>query len=149
MALLPEDTLTVLDLHRSTLLMRGQETEHTQEGSERWGGEIFPTEWCNLPTVSFRIRHVLCVYTVRVCACACMNLVYVSAFGGGFLLLFFSLGRCDEFSLERFLIKPVSGLVYASQPYTHTHTRTHTDTHTHTHTPNTCTGLRWELLLEQ
>lgn len=30
-ALLPEDTLTVLDLHRSTLLMRGQETEHTQE----------------------------------------------------------------------------------------------------------------------
>ena len=31
-ALLPEDTLTVLDLHRSTLLMRGQETEHTQEG---------------------------------------------------------------------------------------------------------------------
>lgn len=31
-ALLPEDALTVQDLHRSTLLMRGQETEDTQGG---------------------------------------------------------------------------------------------------------------------
>ena len=35
--------------------------------------------------------------------------------------LFLSLGRCDEFSLDRFLFKTISGCVYALQSHTQTH----------------------------
>lgn len=50
----------------------------------------------------------------------------MSACGNRFLSLFLSLGRCDEFSLERFLIKPVPGLCVCLAV-------------SHTHTPHTCT----------
>ena len=78
----------------------------------------------------------VCVY-ISVCACVCVcdlcGFLYVSAFGSGFL----SLGRCEEFSLVHFLIKPVSGLcvcVCVCLAVTHTHTHTHIHTHAHKHT---------------
>lgn len=124
-AILPKDTLTVQDLYASTLLMRGTgNTGHRRRESEsrrEWKvrREVFLTEWCMF----------MC------CACACVCMCVTTWFWYRFytclhlktdssLSLSFSLGICDEFSLENFLINPVSGLVY-DMPCSPTHTHTH------------------------